>query len=74
MGRPRQADAQSALGESWAEVGYWVPSAARGRGVPSAALGSLTGWSFDELCPSIAWSCGTLRHDLDRQRSEAVRT
>ncbi|WP_206539161.1 GNAT family N-acetyltransferase [Nocardiopsis gilva] len=37
------------LHEGLAEVSYWVLPAARGRGVASRALSSVTSWSFAEL-------------------------
>ncbi|MEU1124997.1 GNAT family N-acetyltransferase [Streptomyces sp. NPDC005899] len=36
-----------APGEPSAEVGYWTAAQARGRGVASRALETLTAWSFD---------------------------
>ncbi|GGQ60281.1 GNAT family N-acetyltransferase [Couchioplanes azureus] len=35
------------------EVGYWTAAAARGQGVASAALTTLTGWAFAEF-PELA--------------------
>jgi RimJ/RimL family protein N-acetyltransferase len=37
------------LGESWAEVSYWVLPADRGRGVAGRALRTLTNWCFAVL-------------------------
>jgi RimJ/RimL family protein N-acetyltransferase len=60
-------DHRVSRGES-AEVSYWTAVAARGRGIASAALQTVTGWAFDSFATDGLRQV-RLVHDLDNHAS-----
>ncbi|WP_430495981.1 GNAT family N-acetyltransferase [Micromonospora trifolii] len=57
-----------ASGKPSAEVGYWTAARARGRGVASRALKTLTTWSFDAF-RADGLECLDLLHQVDNLAS-----
>jgi RimJ/RimL family protein N-acetyltransferase len=57
-----------APGKPSAEVGYWTAARARGRGVASRALNTLTAWSFDAF-RADGLECLELLHQVDNLAS-----
>ncbi|MGW0552180.1 GNAT family N-acetyltransferase [Streptomyces altiplanensis] len=57
-----------ASGKPSAEVGYWTAARARGRGVASRALNTLTAWSFDAF-RADGLECLELLHQVDNLAS-----
>jgi RimJ/RimL family protein N-acetyltransferase len=51
-----------------AEIGYWTVSAARGRGIATAAVRAVTQWAFDHLGPAGLTEL-KLVHDVVNQAS-----
>jgi len=57
-----------ASGKPSAQVGYWTAAQARGRGVASRALETLTAWSFDAFGAN-GLECLVLLHQVDNVAS-----
>ncbi|MBB6438595.1 GNAT family N-acetyltransferase [Streptomyces candidus] len=57
-----------ASGKPSAEVGYWTAARARGRGIASRALSTLTAWSF-EAFRAEGLECLELLHQVDNSAS-----
>ncbi|MDL4773314.1 MULTISPECIES: GNAT family N-acetyltransferase [Thermomonosporaceae] len=57
-----------ASGKPSAEVGYWTAAQARGRGVASRVLETLTAWSFDAF-RADGLKCLELLHQVDNPAS-----